>query len=708
LRLFINNIELDLPINFTVARTKQVNDIGSLNNRQANFTQKIKLPKTKKNKTAFDNLGEGVSVSRLPYERNGAFLYNDTGQCEIFNGWAVITNTDKYYNVVIYDGSIDFYKAIDNRVLTEVGVSDLNHTKNTATVLSSWSDTSPYRYIVADYNGKIFYNDGVNDVLNIDYLVPSVKVKWLWDKVFSFFGFTYSGNTFQTEEFTNLWMTFPKGLSNTEIVPELIYTNNSFTAVSAYADDTLYLDHTSPAPTEGQFVYNDVGFQVAESATYVFTFSGTIELAVEDNYGNVIDGIATQVYLAINPVNLTTDEPTNIVSPNGAYSLQEGDVVTWYAVANPRQNRNIVNVEFNSLDITINKLEGNVIDFENALIDFKIKDFFNEILWRFNLTPFKNKYTNQIEFLTLTERLQNTDYYDWSDRFVNEVDETYIYKNYAQENNLRYKYNDQESDFNDGIININNVNLKDSADVIKSKIYSPNLELNTIYNDFYNVYPLWQKEANENASSIDVKYKSLDKRFYFLRSETITQSGFIGSESLSESEVLTAYPRERFTRLSFSDIVQDYYEPMQGILNDTRVKDINIYLDNNLVHNIDFKKLIFIKQLGNYYMLNIIPNYINKGVYKVGVVRVKYSSIAQSQNTFITITNYNTATNKLSFVVNDYNLNTVILQTSADSGVTWSSGSVTTVSPKTLGLNSGDLVRFKHSAEDLYSNTYVI
>ena len=38
MKLFVNDIELDLPEGFTVPRTKQVNDIGSLENRQANFT----------------------------------------------------------------------------------------------------------------------------------------------------------------------------------------------------------------------------------------------------------------------------------------------------------------------------------------------------------------------------------------------------------------------------------------------------------------------------------------------------------------------------------------------------------------------------------------------------------------------------------------------------------------------------------------------
>jgi hypothetical protein len=705
LRLFINDIELDLPKNFVIARTKQVNDIGRLDNRQANFSQKVKLPKTKKNKLAFNNLGDGASVSTIPYERNGIFLYNHTGECEIFNGWGVVENTNKYYNLTIYDGAIDFYKAIDNKVLTDIGVSDLNHTKNTASVVASWSASSPYRYIVADYNGKVFFFDSGNQILNIDYLVPCVNVKWLWDRVFSFFGFTYTGAVFQIEEFTNLWMTFPKGVNNSAIAPQLIYQNTNFSsAPDRELDGSIYryyLNHINPSPTLGTFLAGNNTYLVDQDGTYRFEMIGSITVDIEIAPGLISANQPANVLLRIN-----TAPGQN---PNGDLSLQQGQTVRWFASYPLFNNDTISSINFsNDFEIKIYKLDGEIIDFENALIDFKVKDFLNEILWRFNLTPFKDKYTNNIDFLTLGQRLQNTNYYDWSDRYTGQVNEKYIYSNYGQQNNLKYKYNDQESDFNDGKLLINNVNLPDNVDVIKSNIYSPNKEKNEIYDSLYNVYPLWQKEANEGTSNINIKYKSLDKRYYFLRSEDITQSGFIGSESLTESQSFTGYPRERYTRLPFQDIVQDYYMQMYGILNETKLIEANIRLDDNLVNNIDFKRLVFIKQLSNYYIINKIPNYVSKGVYKVELIRVKYSSVVQPTNSFIVITNYNPINNELTFVVNDYEPNTAILQISSDNGITWNSGGVTVISPKNLVLNSGDKVRFKHNTEDLYSNTYTI
>ena len=114
MRLFINDIEIDLPECFKFARTFQVNDIGSIADRQTNYSQKIKLPKTKTNQLAFNSLGVVGDTSRIPYQLNTVKLYNDNGECEIFDGFAKVFSTTDVYEIGIYDGYISFTKAIEN------------------------------------------------------------------------------------------------------------------------------------------------------------------------------------------------------------------------------------------------------------------------------------------------------------------------------------------------------------------------------------------------------------------------------------------------------------------------------------------------------------------------------------------------------------------------------------------------------------------
>jgi hypothetical protein len=69
-----------------------------------------------------------------------------------------------------------------------------------------------YKYILADYNGQniIYIWWWSATTINVDYLVPSVKVSYLWDNLFSTYGFTYSGSIFSSPDFTNLYLTYPK------------------------------------------------------------------------------------------------------------------------------------------------------------------------------------------------------------------------------------------------------------------------------------------------------------------------------------------------------------------------------------------------------------------------------------------------------------------------------------------------------------------
>ena len=181
MRLFINDIEFDLPSNFDIARTKQVNDIGSIADRQTNYTQKIKLPRTKRNESNFNELGFIGSQSLIPYLQNTVKLYNDNGEAEILEGYAKVfgTYTD-YYDVAIYDGYISFVKLIENLSLNALDLSEASHLKTLDNVIDSFNDLTVYKYIVADYNGKALYD---TDKINIDYLTPSVPISYLWDKI---------------------------------------------------------------------------------------------------------------------------------------------------------------------------------------------------------------------------------------------------------------------------------------------------------------------------------------------------------------------------------------------------------------------------------------------------------------------------------------------------------------------------------------------
>lgn len=198
--LYINGERADLEAGQAIARTLQVNDLNSLDSRQASYTNKFKLPKTANNTRIMQFLTLPGNTSAVPYQKNECSLYSDNGECFVYKGRAVVTDGGDSYDVVVYDGIIDLYKAIENKTLAAIDLSDLEHEKSVAEVTGSWNVAAnlPYRYILADYNGNTGDTAASPAMVNIDYLVPAVNVAWLWEKIFTHHEMSYAGSIFES------------------------------------------------------------------------------------------------------------------------------------------------------------------------------------------------------------------------------------------------------------------------------------------------------------------------------------------------------------------------------------------------------------------------------------------------------------------------------------------------------------------------------
>jgi hypothetical protein len=64
----------------------------------------------------------------IPYQTNTVNYYIGN-EAIIYNGRGVINETNDFYNLTIYDGNIDLYKAIENTTLGDLNLTGLTHTK---------------------------------------------------------------------------------------------------------------------------------------------------------------------------------------------------------------------------------------------------------------------------------------------------------------------------------------------------------------------------------------------------------------------------------------------------------------------------------------------------------------------------------------------------------------------------------------------------
>jgi hypothetical protein len=622
MRLIINGIDIELTEKQNISRTLQVNDIVSLSNRQSNYTNTFTIKRTPKNERTFELLGVVGAVTNLPYQRNECYLYTDDGECLIYKGWAVIQSTDTDYKINVYDGNIDLYKAIDNKNLGQLDLTEINHQKTITTVVNSFTAGLNYKYIVADYNGLMVYN---TNRINIDYLVPSAKVSYLWNKIFSTYGFTYEGSIFNTQDFTNLWLTYPK-FAELDVTPVSIFEGSTVSINDSTV--TFPLQFNQSIVTDTIQDINRQEFIISNTGSYRIEVNGSFNVDYQIvDWANQYVQIISYNYVGIykNGVPIGTNLDDFILE-----TFLIGDIIT-IDIPGPSDlgQNSIAGTTYSGLlTLLISEYQGVPISFSNELKDFQTKDFITEILNRFGLTPFKDKYTNHYKFLTLTELLQNNQVVDWSreqNKFVSFNSERYIFGSYAQKNKFTYKYNEQEDDYYNSEIVIDNVNLPDNKVVVNSKVYSPEKTATLLVHDLItNVYKMWDKEVKDNG---DVNYKGLSKRYYLMResSHTFTSPTDIGSESLSSHQSITTIPVESFINLKFEDVVRDYYASIGSILNFSKIIEASIYLTENDIATIDFSKLYWIKELNNYFLLNKVSNFTKKGITKVELIRVNKS-----------------------------------------------------------------------------------
>jgi hypothetical protein len=634
---YINGQQLELSESKPVAQTKQVNDLAKLDNRQTNYTSRFIAPLTATNVKAMDRVYLVGSQSSLPYQKNIFDLFDaESGECLIYKGWANVSKTtDKGYEIYIYDGYIDFYRSIENKSLTDIGIAGLNHAKSLINITTSWNNTLPYMYAVSDYNGKNKYttSGGVNIEVNTDYQIPSARVSYIWDQIFAYAGFTYSGSFFATEAFKNLFMTFPKPVP--KLVPHriLIYAGEcypkhstywyfteggaylsaeaylltlpreNFTSPNAYVDDVF----SSTPITAGGSVFNHNRIKISLAGTY------SIDAPAHINF-NFYRRDASNNLVENGVVVLDPTETFNTY----LFNCNAGDQIA-FIINEPESV--LATLTF---DWSFNRIDGYEANFEDALVDFKATTFVNEIMQHAGLTAFKDKYTNHVEFKSIDELLRTAPILDWSKKYQGKTSESYKIGKYAKKNNFKYRYNDENETYNDGAIFIDDANLADEDTVIQSKIYSHERGSAMIANKSVKVYKVWDKNVKEDTT---IEYKDLSGRFYFLRHKVVPVSAIIGSESLSDHQAVTQMAIASYTGLTYGELVSANYNEISRILDKAKTLEVPFYLTPKDVANFDFKSLIYIEQLSSYYMVNKIISFVKNKATKCEVIEVDYVKV---------------------------------------------------------------------------------
>jgi hypothetical protein len=233
-RIQLQNGYLDVKDGTAFPISFQVGDIRDLSTRKGAFSKTITLENTKNNHDLLNhyydvNIQAGTfninTITKCSVIQNGIPVMEDAS-LQLIAVKKVQTNDAHEqgveYEVLVKDSQSDFFTTLGGAELTDLDFSDLNHTYDSATVVSSWSNTvaNGYKYLLP-YSGDNFYP--------LKEMKPAIYAQTYFDRIFATAGFSYDWSTLSDAYFDKLLIPYNGELENVDYSAYTVEANNTET-----------------------------------------------------------------------------------------------------------------------------------------------------------------------------------------------------------------------------------------------------------------------------------------------------------------------------------------------------------------------------------------------------------------------------------------------------------------------------------------------
>lgn len=592
--------------------TKSVSDIGDLSKVNTSHSWTLKFPKTPNNTREFDLLGIKGNSSLIPY-RSIKVAILDNGYSVVRNGNLQITETNATeYKGNIKDGIIDFFNAMGDLSLADLDLSEIDHDNTKQAIFDNWSNPSNYehRYLLANYNGQFLADvGGVSNYANTS-LIPSAKVSYLLDKLFTEHGWSYEGLDDAEDDF----LSYPldsdyevgQGAMISEVEPlEILNQKVTFGDVRVKTIEWISIQ------VDSNYVNNVV------PKDFVITDSGYIQIVFPEVTFSNTTGIYGHFAVKVNG---SMRGNTSINSPEkvDVGEVIAGDVITVEVrLLTSSPDVKYTNITFNG-NIFLYRKDLAPITFSKNFEIYKQKDFLKEVMMQNAVIAIADSERKHIKFINIEERL-NADVVDWSSYFISKESEVYFFGSYAQNNYLKMKYDTQGMSYNDGVIEIDNANLKVDNTIFEGKAYSPEqngMLISTTNTDILvPTLKTFNIELKNDDNVLTAEYKALADRFFFLTTNAQDYGRIAVNGDVAPSSAPLAIPKV------YKEIVLNKYEKISTLINRMLLVKVKVALPAYEVLNLDFKKVYYFSQLGGLFLVDKLT-YKNNEVTTVELIKI--------------------------------------------------------------------------------------
>lgn len=291
--LYINGSFIELSDQSKIGLTIQANTLSDLQTRQGNFSSEFIVPFTPANQQALELSNNINSDTTIPYKLNGV-KYLEDGIEIIFDGFAIIKSASAGYSVSIYSGNLDFFSAVGDALLTDLDLSDLDHTYTLANVLASYPNTGGYIYSQIDFR-KIETTLSPSNMGRSAFMFVHTLIERISDAI----GYALAGDLLLDDYYINMILT--TNFRHSEAWQESTNSSTSLTApntISTIIGAPITSVYNIGFPTSGHITG---GIYVApEALSASFSASIPIQFGLTGSGSQFADSASIQI------VNITT------------------------------------------------------------------------------------------------------------------------------------------------------------------------------------------------------------------------------------------------------------------------------------------------------------------------------------------------------------------------------------------------------------------
>ena len=449
--------ELDTFGNENINLTLQVDDIRDIESKNASYSKDFNLPATKNNNKFFEhyyNVDRYKNTTALysgtpfdVYKNVKAFLYSEDvlileGFLRLLN--VADKNTEITYNVVLFNDVANIIETLADATIEDLDFNDINHSLTALNIIFSWNGltqlsaggTTDNVYYSLINDGQIYADD--NNLYMPNYqsnYFLNIKLKYVIDKIFSYAGFSYSSQFFESDTFNDIFFDIGKnggvsefpnntiiantgsgtdsvGGENGTIISDDFFNPTAIDFVNESGDTDNAFNHNTSVFTAPYDCYVNIKYRVKAVNTELET-SGTLFLQADIPFNYTQIG-----YFSIPPAEANGNVPIQMTHTfTETVFLTQGTTMTlnFYTSGGDvmiyNDNGYVPRVELELIDTSTNSL------IKANRGDIKLADILKDVVTAFNLT-LESKQNNLLLIDTYNSFFSNK-VIDWTKKIDN-------------------------------------------------------------------------------------------------------------------------------------------------------------------------------------------------------------------------------------------------------------------------------------------------